>query len=165
MKRPQRTEVTAKLGGAGTVETATQILAGQVVGPTIALTALGLSTGLTYGLSNGDVGYELPRILAAALAYLPAVWVLAGIAVALFGLVPRFVSLSWAVLVALLLLELTGELQLVSQGVLDLSPFTHVPRILVGQGSVVPLVWLLGVTALLTIAGLVGFRRRDVCRV
>jgi manganese transport protein len=29
MKRPQRTEVTAKLGSAGTVETATQILAGQ----------------------------------------------------------------------------------------------------------------------------------------
>ena len=157
----------------GRLQWATSHLVFAALGPAIALMALGLSAGLTYGLSSGDtfaslsasVGRELPRVLAAAMVYLPAVWVLAGIAVALFGLLPRFVSLSWAALVAFLLLELIGELQLVSQGVLDLSPFTHVPRVLVGQGAALPLVWLLGVTALLTIAGLAGFRRRDVCRV
>jgi ABC-2 type transport system permease protein len=157
----------------GRLQWAASHLVFAALGPAIALVVFGLSAGLTYGLNSGDtfaslgagVGHEVPRALAAALAYLPAVWVLAGIAVALFGLLPRFLFLSWATLATFVLLELAGELQLVNQAVLDLSPFTHVPRVLVHQGSAVPLVWLLGITALLTIAGLAGFRRRDVCRV
>jgi ABC-2 type transport system permease protein len=95
-------------------------------------------------------------VVAAALAYLPAIWVLAGLAAALFGFLPRLAGpLSWGVLVAVLLLELGGELQQVGQAVLDLSPFAHVPRLLVGQGSSAGLIGLAG-------AGLVGFRRRDV---
>jgi ABC-2 type transport system permease protein len=103
--------------------------------------------------------------LAAALAYLPAMWVLAGLTAALFGLVPRLGFVSWVALAAFLLLELGHELQLVSQSVLDISPFTHVPRVLISQGSAAPLVWLVGVAAVLAAAGLVGLRRRDVGRV
>jgi ABC-2 type transport system permease protein len=143
------------------------------LGSAVVLATLGLTAGLTYGLSSSGsaassgagAGYELPQVLAAAMVYLPALWVLIGLTAALFGLLPRLVSVSWMVLAGCLLLELGRELQLVSQAVLDLSPFTHVPRLLVGQGSATPLIGLAAAALVLTAAGLVGFRRRDVGRV
>jgi ABC-2 type transport system permease protein len=68
----------------------------SVLGPTAALATAGLATGLAYGLSTGDVGRQLPRVLAGAMVQLPAVWVLAAIAVALFGLLPRLTLVAWA---------------------------------------------------------------------
>jgi ABC-2 type transport system permease protein len=148
---------------AGRLAWACSHLVFPAIGSAIVLGAFGLTAGLFYGLSVGDVGRELPRVLGAALTYLPAVWSLAGVAVALFGLLPRVVAFaSWGALSVVLLLDLLGELQQVSQGVLDLSPFTHIPKALIGQVSAAPLVWLLAVTVALTAAGLVGFRRREV---
>jgi ABC-2 type transport system permease protein len=140
-------------------------LAFAAVGPAIVLAVFGLAGGLTYGLGSAQVGYELPRVLAASMAYLPALWVLVGLTAALFGLLPRFTSVSWAGLAGCVLIELGRELDLVSQPVLDISPFTHVPQVLMGQGSAMPLAWLVGVAVVLAAAGLVGFRRRDVGRV
>src|SRR5260370_1250732 len=65
------------------------------IGPTIVLAGLGMSMGLTYGLSSrtsGSVGNALPGLLAASLVRLPAIWVMAGIAAALYGLLPRFAA-------------------------------------------------------------------------
>ncbi len=89
------------------------------------------------------------------------VWVLAGIA-ALFGLLLRFTSLSWATLGAFVLLGLFGELLQLDQWMLDLSPFTHMPKLPGGEISAETLVWLVSLAAVLTMAGLVGFRRRDL---
>jgi ABC-2 type transport system permease protein len=135
------------------------------LGSAVVLATFGLTAGLAYGASGAGVGHELPQVLAAALVYLPALWVLIGLTAALFGLLPRLVSVSWIVLVGCLLLELGRELQLVSQAVLDLSPFSHVPRLLLDQGSATSLIGLVVAALLLTVAGLVGFRRRDVGRV
>ena len=129
------------------------------------LAALGLAAGLAYSPPGSGLGAQLPRVLAAAMVYLPALWVLLGLTAAGFGLLPRLVPVSWVVLVACLLLELGRELELVSKAVLDLSPFSHVPRILLGGEAVAPLVGLSAAALLLAAAGLVGFRRRDVGRV
>jgi ABC-2 type transport system permease protein len=135
------------------------------VGSAAVLAALGLAAGLTYAPPGAGLGAQLPRVLAAAMAYLPALWVLLGLTAALFGLLPRLVSVSWMVLVGCLLLELARELELVSQTVLDLSPFTHVPRLLLGQEAATPLVGSAAAALLLAAAGLLGFRHRDVSRV
>ena len=133
-----------------------------VVGPALTLAAAGLGAGLTYGLSTPDLGEELPRVLAGAVVQLPAVWVLAAIAAALFGLLPRLTSLSWAVMGTFVVLRLFGELLQLDQWVLDISPFTHIPDLPGGEVSAKPLIWLVGVAAVLTLAGMVGFRRRDI---
>lgn len=135
------------------------------LGSAAVLAALGLAAGLTYAPPDARLGAQLPCVLAAAMAYLPALWVLLGLTAALFGLLPRLASVSWMVLVGCLLLELARELELVSQAVLDLSPFTHVPRLLLGQEAAAPLVGLAAAALLLTISGLLGFQRRDVSRV
>ncbi|TAK36674.1 MAG: ABC transporter permease [Chloroflexota bacterium] len=131
-------------------------------GPAILLVVVGVAAGLSYGLSAGNVVQEVPRAVVAAIVQLPAVWVLVGIAVGLFGLLPRFTAVTWALLVIFLLLGQLGQVLQLSQWMLDLSPFSHVPWVLVRQVSLAPLFWLVVVAAGLTVAGLAGLRRRDV---
>ena len=146
----------------GRVSWAASHLVFGALGPALALAAFGLAAGLTYGAIAGDVGGQLPRALGGAMVQLPAVWVLGGIAAALFGLVPRLAQLTWALLGAFVLIGLLGPLMRLSQSVMDLSPFTHVPRIPGGELAVPPLAWLVAVAAALVAAGLAAFRRRDV---
>jgi ABC-2 type transport system permease protein len=122
----------------------------------------GVMAGLADGLRTGDVGGPLPRVLVAAIVQVPAAWVLAGISVALFGLLPRFAVAGWAALVVCLLLGQLGPALRLPQWALDFSPFTHVPKLPGGQFAVTPIGWLVVASALLTAAGLVGFRRRDI---
>jgi len=134
----------------------------SALGSAAALTAAGLTAGLTYGLSTGDVGRDLPRVLAGAVVQLPAAWVLAAVAVALVGVAPRLAPAAWGALAVCLLLGLVGAALGLDQWLLDLSPFTHVPRIPGAAVSTAPLIVLAAVAVLLAAAGLVGLRRRDV---
>jgi ABC-2 type transport system permease protein len=134
----------------------------SVLGPAVALVAGGVATGLAYGLSTGDVGGQVPRLLGAAMVQLPAVLVLAAIAVALFGLLPRLASAAWGALAVCVAILLIGASVQFGQWLLDLSPFTHVPRAPGGDVTATPLIWLLAVAVAFGAAGLVGLRRRDI---
>ena len=109
-----------------------------------------------------DVGGQVARLLGAALVQLPAAWVLAGFGVALFGLAPRLAALTWAGLIACVLLLELGALLGLSQWLMDVSPFAHVPKLPGAAFTGTPLVWLTAIAALLAAAGLAGFRRRDI---
>ena len=134
-----------------------------LLGPAVAMVASGLAAGLMYGASTGRVGREVPRVLAGALVQLPAVWLLAGLTVAAFGLLPRLAAtVGWVALVLCVLLGQVGALLRLSDVLLDASPFTHVPHVPGGSVAATPLLALVAVTALLLVAGFVGFGRRDV---
>ncbi|MFI7433346.1 ABC transporter permease [Micromonospora haikouensis] len=136
-----------------------------LLGPAVVLVVTGLVTGLAYGLSIGDVAGRVPRLTGAALAHVPAVWVLVGVAVLLFGLLPRVsVGVAWAALAACLLLGQLGAVLELSQWLLDLSPFTHTPQVLGGPVPRTPLLALTATAAALSTAGLLAFRRRDLPR-
>ncbi len=128
---------------------------------TIRREASAATIGVGYGLGAGDLPHQLPRLLARAMSTLPAVWVMAGIATALYGLRPRLATgVTWAALGVFLALELAWELQRVSQSIFDISPFARVH-----WATPVSLTCLLGLTAvaaLLTTLGLLGFQRRDL---
>lgn len=132
------------------------------LGAAVPLAAAGLAMGLTHGARVGDVGGQTGRILGAAMVQLPAVWVLAGIAVTLFGLAPRLVAVSWAGVGLALLFGQFGSALNLSQAARDISPFTHLPRLPGGDVQTLPVTVLLAIAIVLTVAGLVGFRRRDV---
>ncbi len=132
-------------------------------GAAVVLAAAGLGAGLAYGLRVGDVGGQLPRMLGAALAQLPAALVVAGVAVALFGLLPRScVAGGWTALTVAVLIVLLGPTLRFSQPVQDISPFTHVPKLPGGTVSAVPLIWLAAIALALALAGAAGLRRRDI---
>ncbi|MEW2385199.1 anibiotic ABC transporter [Micromonospora sp. NPDC047707] len=138
-------------------------IAGAVLGAVALMLLAGVSTGLGYGLVAGDALGHTLELGWAALLRLPALLVVAGVVTALLGLAPRWsVALSWAVLMAFLLLGQLGAVLDLPQAVLNLSPYTHVPSVPAVDLSVPPLAVLTGVGALLLTAGLAGFRHRDV---
>jgi len=132
-------------------------------GSAVLLVTGGLVAGVAHGLRAGDLGGELPRVLGGALVQLPAVWVVAGIGAALFGLLPRLVvGGTWAVLGIVLSITTFGELLRLDQWALDLSPFAHLPRVPAAELTATPLAWLAVLALALAAAGLAGFRRRDL---
>ena len=133
-----------------------------VIGPAVLLAGLGAAAGVAYG-THGGMGSQVLRLLGAALAPVPTAWVMAGVAVAVFGLVPRLaVGISWGVLGAAALLAIVGPLVRLSHWVLDLSPFTHTPKLPGVAFTAQPLLWLTGLAVLLAGAGLAALRQRDI---
>jgi ABC-2 type transport system permease protein len=61
-----------------------------------------------------------------------------------------------------LLLGQFGAALRLGQWMLDLSPFTHIPKIPGGDFTVTPLLWLTALAMALTVGGLAGLRRRDL---
>ncbi|NKZ03792.1 ABC transporter permease [Actinomadura latina] len=134
----------------------------SLLGPVAALAVAGLAAGIAHGLDTGDPGREVPRVLGAALAQLPAVWLVAAVAVALFGLVPGLTAAgAWVAVAVCALVTLFGAALGLDPWAMDVSPFTHVPK--VGQDfTVMSLAWLAGLAAALSALGMAGFRRRDL---
>jgi polyether ionophore transport system permease protein len=132
-----------------------------LVGSAVMLTAAGLGTGLTYAISISDLG-EVPRLLGSALVYLPAMWVLIGVTMLLFGLVPRAILAAWAALAVCLVVGFLGQLLSLPEWVRDLSPFEHVPLLPAAEVDVAPLLLLTAVAAALMGGGVAAFRQRDV---
>ncbi len=137
-----------------------------VVGSAALLAVAGIATGLGYGLRASrqvSVGGEVARMFGAGMAELPAVLVIAAIAAAAFGLLPdACVAVGWSVLGLAVLVSLFGQSLQLSGWVLDISPFTHVPRLPGGTVAAQPLVWLCVVAVAFGVAGLAGLRRRDI---
>jgi ABC-2 type transport system permease protein len=146
----------------GRVQWALSHLVFASLGTALVLTVAGAGAGLAYGLQVDDVGGQVARLLGAALVQLPAAWVLAGLGMALFGLAPRYAALTWAGLILCAVLLELGALLGLSQWVVDISPFAHVPKLPGSPFSGAPLLWLTAIAAGLSVAGLAGFRRRDI---
>lgn len=134
-----------------------------VAGSLILLLVAGLAAGLTYGAAAGDVGAGVADLTGAALVQAPAVLVLAGVVVLVFGLAPGASSgAAWGALALCLVVGQLGALLKLPQAVRDLSPFSHLPALPAVDVRVLPLVLLTAVAALLLWAGTALFGRRDL---
>lgn len=133
----------------------------SLLGTAFLLAVAGLAAGAALAVQTGDGG-DVGRVLLAALVRIPAAWVLTGLVVAAFGFVPRAAAVGWVALVVFLLIGELGPLLGLDPWVMDISPYAHVPRLPGSELTAAPLVWLALVAAVLTAAGLAGFRRRDV---
>jgi ABC-2 type transport system permease protein len=133
------------------------------VGTVVVLVAGGLGVGLAFGIAGSDVSTQVPRLIGAALAQLPAALAVAAVGAAFAGLVPKWSGpVGWAALAVCGFIGVFGPALSLSQAVLDISPFTHVPKLPGGAFSIVPLAWLSGVAVVLAGVGLLGLRRRDI---
>lgn len=156
----QRAETTLA-GAVSRTRWLTSHLGSALLGSAAAMLASGLAGGVVYGIAAGDLGGKLAATLGAAAIQLPAVWLLAAVTVALFGVAPRFTPVTWGVLVGFVAVYLIGSIARSPQWLLDCEPFAHLPR--VGHDfSGTPLVWLLALDIGLIILGVLAFRRRDL---
>jgi len=125
------------------------------------LLVAGFATGAGAAASVGDGSYVWKMTLA-QLAHAPGVLVLLGIAALLFGMLPRAIGVTWAVLGSSLYIGLFGSIMDLPQWARNLSPMDHT-----GQPPLDDISWsaamiLLVIAAGLAAAGLAGFRRRDL---
>ncbi|WP_327245594.1 ABC transporter permease [Streptomyces sp. NBC_01320] len=113
------------------------------------------------GLAAG-YGHELPAVLGASLAQLPAVWLLGGLTVLLYGALPKAAVASWGVVGICLALGWIGPAVNMPQPVMNLSPFSHLPKLPGTEMQWPPALWLTAGAVVLVAAGLGALRRRDV---
>lgn len=123
------------------------VLAGSVMG------WVADATGDTIGFSD---------ILGQAVATIPAVWVLVGLAIAVVGAHPSKRLIGWMGVVATFALTILGPLFDLDEWVLDISPLWHVPNVGAADPAWLGLVGLAVVALAFTTVGFVGYRRRDI---
>ncbi|MEV1052514.1 ABC transporter permease [Streptomyces sp. NPDC049887] len=113
------------------------------------------------GLALGHGG-DLLAIAGAALVQVPAVWTLAGVALLLYGAVPRAAAAGWAAAGLCLALGWVGPALDLPPAVLNLSPFGHLPKLPGPRMDWTPVLLLTALAVALVAAGLAAFRRRDL---
>jgi len=132
-----------------------------VAGSVGLLAVAGLATGVSYAIAGGPWS-SVPRLLAAAVVYAPAMWLMIGLAVILFGFAPRWVDVAWGILAACFVIGLLGVVLRLPDWVQKLSPFERTPAMPAANLALVPLAVLTALAAVLILGGLGGLRRRDI---
>jgi ABC-2 type transport system permease protein len=150
----------------GRVRWAASHLVFVVLGPVAVMAASGITLGLAHGNNTGELALQLSRSLAGALIQVPAVWVIAGVTVFAYGVVPRFTSaIGWTAFLFISVFgEVLGPILGIDYAVANQAvPFHHLPRILSGgELTVTPLLVLTGLSAILGTTGVLVLRRRDL---
>jgi ABC-2 type transport system permease protein len=132
-----------------------------MAGGLLMLLASGLGLGLGATSSTGDSRW-FSDLLTAQLAYAPAMWATAALAVAVFGLAPSANWLSWTLLGWSVLVTYFGGLLQLPQWLVNLSPYQHISRMPAAEFTALPLIVLTLVAVALITVGITGFRRRDL---
>jgi ABC-2 type transport system permease protein len=132
-----------------------------LAGSVALLAVAGLATGVSYALAGGPWS-SVPRLLGAAIVYAPAMWLLIGLAVIVFGFAPRWVDVAWAILAACFVIGLLGDVLRLPDWLQKLSPFERTPALPAADLAVLPLAVLTALAAVLIVGGLGGLRRRDI---
>jgi ABC-2 type transport system permease protein len=136
-------------------------LAVTLAGAVVLVTLGGLGLGLADAAVRGDAG-SIPRLIGLGWVQLPAVLVLAALAVLLTGWVPRLSALAWLGVVVAFVVGWLGSVLDLPETVRGLSPYHYLPEVPVEDVNTTPLVVLTLLAAALTAAGVAGFRRRDL---
>ncbi|MFE0423889.1 ABC transporter permease [Streptomyces sp. NPDC058953] len=123
--------------------------------------AVAVVTAAGLGLAIGH-GKDAGAVVGAALVLLPAVWLLAGVAVLVYGLFPRYAPAAWSLVGLALAIGWLGPALDLPAAVLNLSPFSHLPKMPGDAMSWPPVLLLTGLAAVTTGAGLLSLRRRDL---
>ena len=125
----------------------------------LALAALGLG-GVGNAMMEDDL--SLGMFFSAALAYLPAVWVMIGIAALLIGWAKGLAGFIWLYLIFSFAVVYLGELLQFPEWVDKLSPYSHVPRIPIEDADYGSAAVLTGIAVILMITALIGYSNRDI---
>ena len=131
-------------------------------GSGVILLAAGAATGVTHGLRSASLGQAVGDMVVAAAAQIPAMWLVVAVGVTLFGAAPKLSVAAWGVAGLALAISMFGPVLDVPQFVLDLSPFSHVPKLPGAEVTATPLVLLCAAGALALLCGLGALRRRDI---
>jgi ABC-2 type transport system permease protein len=132
------------------------VTAGGVV---LLMGVTGAATGLGAAMVTGD-GSHVWELAVAHLNHVPAVWVVLGIAVLLFGAAPRAIPVTWAIVGYGMVVGTFGPLLQLPDRLERLSPYAHAAELPLEPFTVLPVLLLVLISVAMAGAGAVAFRRR-----
>jgi len=130
-------------------------------GVALLMLLVGLALGVGHALDVGNTSM-IGDLVLASLARIPAAWILTALVMAVFGWAPQLTGLVWGLYAASVVLVELGALWNLPSWMMDLSPFTHSPKLPGATGVIVPLITLTTCAGLLAAIGYVGWSRRDL---
>jgi len=133
-----------------------------LAGSALTLVAFGIGEGAAYGTTVSDPG-QVPRLVGVALAYLPAVWLVVGVAALAVGWLPRQAAIvAWVVIAYCAVVALFADSFDLPGWSRRASPFGHTPRVPLDELALTPLLLLTAMAGAFVAAGYAGLRRRDI---
>ncbi len=123
------------------------------------LVAIGLWSA---GVSVMDDPVSFGTTIKSALAYLPAMWLMIGLAVLLIGAIPKASGLAWLYVVYCFIIVYLSELLDFPDWINNLSSFRHVPQIPIEDLNMVTLLTLTLISGVLTFIGFICYNKRDI---
>lgn len=135
--------------------------AALAVGTSVIALAGGLGLGISNSISTGD-STQTWRLVGAALAYLPAAFVLLALAVAFYGFRPGRVWIAWVVFTVVSVVAVLGDTLQVPAWLQNVSPMTWTGRVPLEQANPTALVGALAAALVLSAVALGAFRTRDI---
>ncbi|MEK5067341.1 ABC transporter permease [Sporosarcina sp. FSL K6-1508] len=124
----------------------------------LSLTAIGLWSA---GIVVIEGGISFGMLYGAAMVYLPAMWIMVGVAVLLIGIAPKATSLIWVYLLYSFVVVYLGGLLRFPEWMGNLSPYGYVPQLPVEDMDFMPLTILAVIAVVLVVAGFIGYLKRD----
>lgn len=101
-------------------------------------------------------------LIKSSMVYLPALWVMIGITVLLTGLLPKLTGAVWAYFGFSFFTAFIGRVLELPEWLHKLNPFGFVPQLPIDNINYLTLAVLTAIAAVLTDAGFVFYRRRDM---
>jgi len=102
-------------------------------------------------------------LIQAFMVYLPAIWVMIGVAVFISGLLPRATGVVWGYFGFIFVVSFLGGMPgLLPEWMQNISPMKHIPQLPLDEMTFTPLIVLAVIACVLAAAGFIFFRKRNL---
>lgn len=125
----------------------------------LSLSAIGL---WATGTIVVDGGLNIKVVFQAAFIYLPAVWVMIGLAVLLIGISPKVSNWIWLYLIYSFIVVYLGNLIQFPEWMSKLSPYGYIPQFPIEDIKWFTILILTGVSFVFMVFGFIGYKQRDM---
>lgn len=109
-----------------------------------------------------DFDIDFVETFVTGIAYLPAMWVIIGVGVLLYGWIPKLSSLVWGVLGFSFIVHYFAELFDMPEWLMSVSPYYHVPQMPMEEWNWPVFLILTAIAIGFSLIGFIGFRKRDI---
>jgi len=100
--------------------------------------------------------------LSAGISYLPAIWVMIGIAALVIAYIPKMTKLVWSFLALCFFVVYIGKILQLPDWLIEATPFGSIPKIPIEDFNIVPLIILTIISIIMFVFSFVGYRKRDL---
>lgn len=109
-----------------------------------------------------DDPISLATFIKASMVYVPALWVMIGIALMFIGFLPSFTSVVWVYLGYSFFAVYLGRMIQLPEWTASLAPYGHIPQLPIDEMNWINVTILTSITLLMAIAGFIGYGQRDI---